>query len=198
MNQCAAACRNKGWRTWTDSPPQQSDRPLAICQRRGRLLCNPCRQPHRIFRTLPAALHLQMRVAARNLFGGRIVDDAEDADHIEIEFVPARIDYTEEKYGKYCSSLSRLRRGQRTGEDESDYPFTQTHTIQSPRSRGEKEESEYYDASYIGFWMGRRIPGGSSLIRKWRTLKSPMIGANFSATSISICALTTGSYKAAA
>lgn len=31
-----------------------------------------------------------------NIFGGRIVDDSEDADEIEIEFVPVRIDDTEE------------------------------------------------------------------------------------------------------
>ena len=90
-----------------------------------------------------------------NLFGGRIVDESENADQIEIEFVPARIDYTEEKYGKVLFlSFSGYDEDNAEGEDESKYPFMQTHPIQSLEAGEKEKKAEYYDRVYIGFWDG--------------------------------------------
>lgn len=96
-----------------------------------------------------------------NLFGGRIVDDREDADAVEIEFVPAWIDHTEEKYGKCLFlSFSGYDDDNTTGEDEGSYPFMKTHSLQSLEA-GEKEKtSEYYDRIYVGFWDGSQNTGG--------------------------------------
>lgn len=90
-----------------------------------------------------------------NLFGGRIVDESEDADQIEIEFVPARIDYTEEKYGRCLFlSFSGYDEDNGTGEDESSYPFMQTYSIQSIEAGEKEKKAEYYDRIYVGFWDG--------------------------------------------
>ncbi len=96
-----------------------------------------------------------------NLFGGRIVDDREDADSVEIEFVPAWIDHTEDKYGKCLFlSFSGYDDDNATGEDEGDYPFMKTHSL-STLEAGEKEKkSEYYDHIYVGFWDGSQNTGG--------------------------------------
>ena len=98
-----------------------------------------------------------------NLFGGRIVDDSEDADEIEIEFVPARIDETEVKYGR-CLFLSfsgfaeSSSGGTRADIDYTAFALTAT---QSMLRAGEKEKkAEYYDRIFVGYWDGAEQPGG--------------------------------------
>ena len=96
-----------------------------------------------------------------NLFGGRIVDERVDADQIEIEFVPARIDYTEEKYGRCLFlSFSGYDEDNGTGEDESSYPFMQTYSIQSIEAGEKEKKAEYYDRIYVGFWDGAQNTRG--------------------------------------
>lgn len=97
-----------------------------------------------------------------NLFGGRIVDDSEDADEVEIEFVPARIDHTEDKYG-FCLFLSFSGFSESSGGYRSDFDYDafQRTGAQSLVMAGESEgKSEYYDCIYIGFWDGAISPGG--------------------------------------
>ncbi len=107
-----------------------------------------------------------------NLFGGRIVDDSEDADQTEIEFVPARIDYTDDTYGHclfldmsgYSESSSG---GYRDSIDAVDEPFPST-SIQRSLEAGEAEKkAEYYSVVYIGFWDGA--------IGNWGKLPHPYV-----------------------
>lgn len=96
------------------------------------------------------------RLRPINLFGGRIVNDDEDADQDEIEFVPVRIDDTEAKYGR-CMFLSFSGYDEDTGvegEDESAYPFLLSQTDQALRAGEKEKKAEYYDRIYIGFWDG--------------------------------------------
>lgn len=96
------------------------------------------------------------RLRPINLFGGRIVNDDEDADQDEIEFVPVRIDDTEAKYGR-CMFLSFSGYDEDTGvegEDESAYPFLLSQTDEAIRAGEKEKKAEYYDRIYIGFWDG--------------------------------------------
>lgn len=110
--------------------------------------------------------HYKCRLQPINLFGGHIVNDEEDADQDEIEFVPAWIDDTEEKYGR-CLFLSFSGydedNGDISGEDESKYPFATTRTFDTLKAGEKEKKAEYYDRIYIGFWDGaqntrRKLP----------------------------------------
>lgn len=91
-----------------------------------------------------------------NLFGGRIVNDDEDADQQEIEFVPAWVDDTEDKYGKvlFLSFSAFDEDNTTTGEDEGNYPFSKTHSLSSLEAGEKEKKSEYYDRIYIGWFDG--------------------------------------------
>lgn len=107
-----------------------------------------------------------------NSFGGRIVDDSENAPKDEIEFVPVRIDFTDATYG-HCMFLScngfdensdtSTGRTWMTAEEykaEKDARFYNSHPIQTLES-GEKDKgAEYYDRIYIAWWDGGTMPGG--------------------------------------
>lgn len=100
-----------------------------------------------------------------NLFGGRIVNDSEDAEQVEIEFVPARIDETEAKYGKvlFLSFSSYDEDDSAEGENEEAYPFRQTHTV-STLAAGEKDKkAEYYDRIYMGWFDGSNYDNWNKL-----------------------------------
>lgn len=80
----------------------------------------------------------------------------EDADSEEIEFVPAWIDDTEEKYGRvlFLSFSGYDEDTDTTSEDDSDHPFLKTIS-DSTLAAGEKEKkSEYYDRIYVGWYDG--------------------------------------------
>lgn len=102
-------------------------------------------------------VHFQYTCRLRpvNLFGGRIVNDAEDADQDEIEFIPVRIDFTEDKYGN-CMFLnfSGYDEDNTTGEDESKYPFLQSRTVETLKAGEKEKKAEYYDCIYIAWWDG--------------------------------------------
>ncbi|MCM1297318.1 MAG: hypothetical protein NC311_17395, partial [Muribaculaceae bacterium] len=102
------------------------------------------------------------RLRPINLFGGRIVNDDEDADQNEIEFVPVRIDDTEAKYGR-CMFLSFSGYDEDTGidsEDESQYPFLQSQTVETLKAGEKDKKAEYYDRIYVGFWDGSQNTQG--------------------------------------
>ncbi len=96
------------------------------------------------------------RLQPINLFGGRIVNNSEDADEQEIEFVPAWIDDTEDKYGRclFLSFSAYDEDNNTTSEDDSDHPFLQSHTVSSLAAGEKDKKAEYYDRIYVGFWDG--------------------------------------------
>ena len=108
------------------------------------------------------------RLQPVNLFGGRIVNDNEDAESQEIEFVPAWIDDTEEKYGRvlFLSFSAYDEDNNTTSEDDSDHPFMQTHTVSSLAAGEKDKKAEYYDRIYVGFWDGSQSTQGK-LPRPW-------------------------------
>ena len=108
------------------------------------------------------------RLQPVNLFGGRIVNDDEDTDEQEIEFVPAWIDDTEDKYGRvlFLSFSGYDEDNNTTSEDDKDHPFMQTHTVSSLAAGEKDKKSEYYDRIYVGFWDGSQNTMGK-LPRPW-------------------------------
>lgn len=91
-----------------------------------------------------------------NLFGGRIVDDTEDAEQEEIEFVPAWIDQTEEKYGNilFLSCSNYDEDPQQTTEEDKLIVMLQPRSVEALEA-GEKDKvSEYFDRIYIGWYNG--------------------------------------------
>lgn len=96
------------------------------------------------------------RLQPINLFGGRIVNDDEEAEQVEIEFVPAWIDDTEDKYGRvlFLSFSAYDDDSSSTGEDESQYPFAKTITLSSLEAGEKEKKSEYYDRIYVGWYDG--------------------------------------------
>lgn len=105
------------------------------------------------------------RLQPVNLFGGRIVSEDEDAEQVEIEFVPAWIDDTEEKYGRvlFLSFSGYDEDTNTTSENDSDHPFMQTHTVSSLAAGEKEKKSEYYDRIYIGWYDGSNYYQGGRL-----------------------------------
>lgn len=166
MSELLAA--NRGWRTWDGQHHRNSQI--------DRLLYAKDADAYFVIRAVSRSAYfdrIRLRFTYKcvlqpvNMFGGRIVDESENADQIEIEFVPARIDYTEEKYGKVLFlSFSGYDEDNAEGEDESNYPFMQTHPIQSLEAGEKEKKAEYYDRIYIGFWDGSQNHG-SKLPSPW-------------------------------
>ena len=117
---------------------------------------------------MPNRYEYKMELRPVNLFGGRIVSDDEDADSQEIEFVPAWIDDTEDKYGRvlFLSFSAYDEDNNTTSEDDSDHPFMQTHTVSSLAAGERDKKAEYYDRIYVGFWDGSQNTMGK-LPRPW-------------------------------
>lgn len=112
-----------------------------------------------------------------NLLGPKIVDDSDDAQQNEIEFVPACIDYTDDTFGfalflsfggydEGSTSYSSLRDGPEPLSDEwfeqrNNY-FAQTLPTQSLAVGESTKKSEYYDRVYIGWWDGAMSAGATT------------------------------------
>lgn len=105
----------------------------------------------------------KMELRPINMLGGRIVDDSEDADEVEIEFVPSCIDYTEDKYG-YLLFLSPGATDEgnvtslniKTKKDWDEW-FAQPYPEQWLESGEKSQKAEYYDCIYVGWWDGSGI-----------------------------------------
>ena len=84
---------------------------------------------------------------------------------MEIEFVPAWIDDTEEKYGRvlFLSFSGYDEDNNTTSENDEDHPFMQTHTASSLAAGEKEKKSEYYDRIYIGWYDGSNYYQGSHL-----------------------------------
>lgn len=106
------------------------------------------------------------RMQPVNLFGGRIVNDDEEADQTEIEFVPAWIDDTEDKYGRllFLSFSGYDEDNDTTSEDDDKHPFMQTWSASSLAAGEKEKKSEYYDRIFVGWYdgsnhfIGNRLP----------------------------------------
>ncbi len=107
----------------------------------------------------------QCRLQPVNLFGGRIVNDDEDAPQTEIEFVPAWIDDTEAKYGKvlFLSFSSFDEDTATSGDDADKYPFAKTISLRSLEAGEKEKKSEYYDRIYVGWYDGSNYYVGHHL-----------------------------------
>lgn len=108
-----------------------------------------------------------------NLFGGRIVNDSDDAAQEEIDFVPAWIDETRipEKnenlgdvifldFGAFDSDTDT------TSTDDEKHPFQQTNSTKTLELGEQEKKSEYYDRIYIG-WYDGSIPMNGRLPRPY-------------------------------
>ena len=100
-----------------------------------------------------------------NAFGGRIVDDSEDAEEEEIEFVPASIDYSDDEFG-HClylgfsgydedeSATSQEQRIHGFDEPTDTKHFAQTSMVKSLEIGESDKTAQYYDKIYVAWWDG--------------------------------------------
>lgn len=114
---------------------------------------------------MPNIYSYKMELRPVNLFGGRIVNDDEDADEVEIEFVPAWVDETEDKYGR-CLFLSfsgydendstgtSWSRDPDTRKQEIDATLYQPFAMQSLAAGEKSKKAEYYSEVYVAWWDG--------------------------------------------
>ena len=114
---------------------------------------------------MPNRYSYTMELRPINLFGGRIVNDSEDADEIEIEFVPAWVDETEDKYGRLLflsfsgydetdSTSTSIRVDPAERKKEIDATLYQPLPLQSLTAGEQTKKAEYYDRIYVGWWDG--------------------------------------------
>ena len=119
----------------------------------------------------PNLYQYTMELRPINLFGGRIVNDSDDAEEIEIEFVPAWIDDTEDKFGRLLFlSFSGYDETDATGtsirarpadlKQQIDDTLFQPTTLQSLRAGEKTKKAEYYDRIYVGWWDGNMPSDG--------------------------------------
>lgn len=99
-----------------------------------------------------------------NYFGGRIVDDSEDAETDEIEFVPANVADTDEKYGP-LPFLSPGSYDEYEPLDSELDQFEDRNTLAMDiLKRGEDDKkSEYYDRIYLAWYDGANYNQGTRL-----------------------------------
>lgn len=113
----------------------------------------------------PNLYSYKMELRPINIFGGRIVDSREDAEQVEIEFVPAWIDDTEEKYGKVLflsftgydendSTGTSYNRDPAERKKEIDETFFQPYSYQSLEAGEKTKTAEYYNMIYVAWWDG--------------------------------------------
>lgn len=91
-----------------------------------------------------------------NIFGGRIVDEDDDAEEEEIEFIPVRIADTEDKYGR-CAFLEMngFSEGSTSYKDSAETDAFWRPGPQQAIMAGKGEgKAEYYDSVFIGWWNG--------------------------------------------
>ena len=84
---------------------------------------------------------------------------------MEIEFVPAWVDDTEDKYGRvlFLSFSGYDEDTNTTSEDDNDHPFQKKHTVSSLEAGEKEKKSEYYDRIYIGWYDGSNYYQGNRL-----------------------------------
>lgn len=157
---------NKGYYKWSGSSGRNNpiDKILYAADVDAYFLIRPISRVVKDIRMNRIIFEYTCRLQQINSFGGRIVNEDEDADQDEIEFVPARVDDTEAKYGKLLFlSFSSYDEDTTTGEDESKYPFAKPRSLRSLEAGEKDKKSEYYDRIYIGWYDGSNYYQGSRL-----------------------------------
>jgi len=107
----------------------------------------------------------RMELRPLNLFGGRIVDKRDDAGEVEIEFVPAWIDETEQKYGRLLflpfagydetdSTNTSFYADPEQRKKEIDNTLYQPQSVYTLTAGEETKKAEYYDRIYVAWWDG--------------------------------------------
>lgn len=133
-----------------------------------------------------------------NDFGGRILDDSEDAKSVELKFVPACIDITDMEYGYTLFNSPGSVYG------DADAPVESSDVVEGEdgNHRGQEadagtmiikgepvsEEEEFYDRIYLGWWDGIKQFGGStnpfpnvhSTLHIWNPIDTRHVNCNFS------------------
>lgn len=113
----------------------------------------------------PNRYRYRMELRPLNLFGGRIVDDTEDADSIEIEFVPAWVDQTDDERGRLLflsfsgyddntSVASSLETDLEKRKEQIDNTLFQPFPLQALEAGEKTKKSEFYNLIYIAWWNG--------------------------------------------
>lgn len=117
------------------------------------------------------------RLQPINMFGGRIMNNDDDASNTEIEFVPACIDDTEDKYGRILflsfSDFDEDDDSKTDTDSDSDSdsdseswensPFIYTHSDRSLILGSKDKKAEYYDRIFIGWYNGTNYFRGTHL-----------------------------------
>ncbi len=122
----------------------------------------------------PNIYSYKMELRPLNMFGGSIADESDDAQETEIEFIPPRIDETEDKYGRLLfMSLAGydepnaedtfLDRGAEAYKKKVDETLYQPYAAQALIAGEAQEKAEYYDCIYIAWWDGAGVPMNGQL-----------------------------------
>jgi hypothetical protein len=93
-----------------------------------------------------------------NPFGGHIVDDSDDADETEVEFVPVRLDSTDETYGR--TMFLEVASYSETDDNDDDGVLSQPEPVLLLQDGEKDKKSEYYSVIYVGFWDGTMLVNG--------------------------------------
>ena len=96
-----------------------------------------------------------------NQFGGHIVDESSDADETEVEFVPVRLDDTDEEYGR-CMFLDSSSYSEDDSTATDDDAMLQPYPVSRIVAGETESRSEYYSLIYVGFYDGE-IPVSGKL-----------------------------------
>lgn len=168
MRELLAA--NQGYRTWNGQHHRngQIDKLLYAADCDAYFVIRPVSR-QQVVEWRGPIIHVYYQYKCRlqpvNLFGGRIVSEDEDAEQVEIEFVPAWVDDTEDKYGRvlFLSFSGYDEDTNTTSENDKDHPFQKTHTVSSLEAGEKEKKSEYYDCIYIGWYDGSNYYQGGHL-----------------------------------
>lgn len=98
-----------------------------------------------------------LRLQPLNQFGGNIISDTENAKQIELEFVPAWIDDTDDSHGDclFLSFSNYNEEFENEGSSEEEEILRQPRTIERLVDGENGERSEYFNCVYIGYWPGQ-------------------------------------------
>lgn len=101
------------------------------------------------------------RLRPINLFGGSLPDLGVSDDYLaptqEIDFVPVRIDSTDDRGPVIFLSPSAF---QESGTQDPDAPIDETPVIAALKKGEKTQTTEYYDRIYLGWWDGSYVYEG--------------------------------------
>jgi hypothetical protein len=90
---------------------------------------------------------------ALNQFGGHIVDESDDADETEVEFVPVALEHTDDTYGR-AMFLDTSTYSEEESSSSDSTSMIQPYPVSLLEEGKKEEKSEYYSVIYVGFYKG--------------------------------------------